>query len=47
MRYCPWNVDDEEEICVGIFRGVDNGENLEITGEYMEASKLWLSVQGK
>lgn len=30
------NVDDEEEICVGIFRGVDNGENLEITGEYME-----------
>lgn len=30
------NVDDEEEICVGIFRGVDNGENLEITGEYVE-----------
>lgn len=30
------NVDNEEEICVGIFRGVDNGENLEITGEYME-----------
>ena len=27
---------DEEEICVGIFRGVDNGENLEITGEYVE-----------
>lgn len=30
------NVDDEEEICVGIFQGVDNGENLEITGEYVE-----------
>lgn len=30
------NVDDEKEICVGIFRGVDNGENLEITGEYVE-----------
>ena len=30
------NVDNEEEICVGIFRGVDNGENLEITGEYVE-----------
>ena len=30
------NVVDEEEICVGIFRGVDNGENLEITGEYVE-----------
>lgn len=30
------NVEDEEEICVGIFRGVDNGENLEITGEYVE-----------
>lgn len=30
------NVDDGEEICVGIFRGVDNGENLEITGEYVE-----------
>ncbi len=30
------NVDDEEEICVGIFRGVDSGENLEITGEYVE-----------
>ncbi len=30
------NVDDEEEICVGIFRGVDNGENLEVTGEYVE-----------
>lgn len=30
------NVDDEEEICVGFFRGVDNGENLEITGEYVE-----------
>ena len=30
------NVDDEEEICVGIFRGVDNGEILEITGEYVE-----------
>ena len=30
------NVDDEEEICVGIFRGVDNGENLEIIGEYVE-----------
>lgn len=30
------SVDDEEEICVGIFRGVDNGENLEITGEYVE-----------
>lgn len=30
------NVDDEEEICVGVFRGVDNGENLEITGEYVE-----------
>ena len=30
------NVDDEEEICVGSFRGVDNGENLEITGEYVE-----------
>ena len=30
------NVDDEEEICVGIFRGVDNGENLEITGKYVE-----------
>ena len=30
------NVDDEEEICVGIFRGVDNGENREITGEYVE-----------
>ncbi len=30
------NVDDEQEICVGIFRGVDNGENLEITGEYVE-----------
>ncbi len=30
------NVEDEEEICVGIFRGVDNGENLEVTGEYVE-----------
>ena len=30
------NVDDEEEICVAIFRGADNGENLEITGEYVE-----------
>ena len=30
------NVEDEEEICVGIFRGVDNGEYLEITGEYVE-----------
>ncbi len=30
------NVDDEEEICVGIFHGVDNGENLEIVGEYVE-----------
>ena len=30
------NVDDEEEICVGIFQGVDNGENLEIIGEYVE-----------
>lgn len=28
--------DGDEEICVGNFRGVDNGENLEITGEYVE-----------
>ena len=35
---------EEEEItCVGIFSGISEGENIEVTGEYT-ASDLWKAV---
>ena len=39
--------EDEELICVGFFQGIDQGENVKITGQYVEHAVYGLQLKAE